>query len=350
MRTFGLVLLRIGLVHGLSARCALFTSDVCLKHEPGWFNIERPERLLTLRTALEQWTASAMLGESLQVMEPARDATKAELARVHTARHLNLIDDAYERVGKSIFTPRINLDGDTVVSPGTQEAATRAAGLALAAVDLVFSSDEDATTPKRAFVMARPPGHHAEPDRPMGFCLYNNIVVAAKHAQAVHGVERIAILDFDVHHGNGCAAACWSDPTMLYASTHQAGIFPMGLSAFTPEMAGRAGADGQILSSLLPAGAGSSEFRDAWARQLLPAVEQHNPGAIFLSAGFDGHASDDVASIGLQDDDYEWITSEVVQLSDRLGGVPIVSVMEGGYELNVLERCCRIHVEALANK
>ena len=198
------------------------------------------------------------------------------------------------------------------------------------------------------FVMARPPGHHAEPDRPMGFCLYNNVAVGAAHAQAVHGVERVAILDFDVHHGNGIAAACWSEPSRLYASTHQARIFPADVSAFTPQGSGRAGANGQVLSGALSAGSGSTEFRESWTR-LIAAVRDFAPQAIFLSCGFDGHAQDDVASLGLDDDDYFWITSEATKLSADLGGVPIVSCLEGGYNLGVLERCCRTHLDALLN-
>eukprot|EP00966_Prymnesium_polylepis_P037184 863243-Prymnesium_polylepis.1 len=179
----------------------------------------------------------------------------------------------------------------------------------------------------------------------MGFCLYNNVMVGVAHAQAVHGVDRVAILDFDVHQGNGDAALCWSDPTRLYASTHQGGIFPAGVSAFCPQGAGRAGAEGQVLSSPLPAGAGSKQFREAWADRLLPAVDAFEPDAIFLSAGFDAHAEEDVASLALRDDDFGWITSEITRLGG--GRIPIVSVLEGGYNLDVLVRCARVHVDAL---
>lgn len=148
----------------------------------------------------------------------------------------------------------------------------------------------------------------------MGFCLYNNVMVGVAHAQAVHGVGRVAILDFDVHLGNGCAAACWNDASRLYASSHQQGLFPVGFSQYAPVGSGRAGAHGNILSSALPAGSGSEEFRAAWQTQMLPAVREFAPECIFLNAGFDAHAEEDVASLALQDEDYEWITDEIASL------------------------------------
>jgi len=218
------------------------------------------------------------------------------------------------------------------VSAGSRAAAVRAAGLVVAAVDLVVQP----TAPRRAFVMVRPPGHHAEPERAMGFCLYNNLLVGVAHAQAVHGVGRVAVLDFDVHHGNGGAAMCWADPTRLYASSHQSEIFPCGASAYSSSKTGRAGLHEQVISSALPAGAGSAEFRQAWAEQILPQVREFQPEAIFLSAGFDAHADDELASLSLCDDDYEWITLEIGKLGD--GSIPIVSVLEGGYDLDALTR------------
>ena len=222
---------------------ALYTSEVCLRHEPGWFNPERPERLSSLLQAMRtEWTSE--YAGLLSVHEPEVDVTPEQLLRVHTPAHLERLDNAFRRVG-GFLNPRVNLDADTVVSPGTQAAAHRAAGLVVAAVDEVFGASSSGVS--RAFVMARPPGHHAEPEQAMGFCLYNNVMVGAAHAQAVHGVGRVAVLDFDVHHGNGGAAMCWSDPSRLYASTHQQGLFPAGVSAYTPAGGGRAGVHGQVL-------------------------------------------------------------------------------------------------------
>ena len=198
----------------------------------------------------------------------------------------------------------------------------RSAGLAVAAVDAVFGADGDfgAKTARRALVLARPPGHHAEPDAALGFCLYNNALVGVAHAQAAHGVGRCAILDFDVHQGNGNAAMCWDDPTRLYASTHERGIFPCGVSAYAERP------NPSVLNRPLSAGAGSAEFRRAWT-ELLEAVDRFEPEAIFLSAGFDAHADEELASINLADDDYDWITRQAVALA---GDRPVVSVLEGG--------------------
>lgn len=204
----------------------------------------------------------------------------------------------------------------------------------VAAVDDVLSGN----AVRRAFVMVRPPGHHAEADAAGGFCIYNNVMVGVAHAQAVHNVTRVATLDFDVHHGNGDSDIAWCDPTRLYASSFEAGIF--GGTGVEKRCDGL---HGQILSCPLPAGCGSDAFRRAWATQLLPAVREFEPEVIFLSAGFDAHADDPLASLALTEDDFAWITQEVTALDD----VPIVSVLEGGYDIDALERSARAHVRAL---
>ena len=229
---------------------------------------------------------------------------------------------------------------DTVIKePGSQAAAHRAAGLVVAAVDDIFTGGAT----RRAFVMVRPPGHHAEAGKPGGFCVYNNVMVGVAHAQAVHGVTRVAILDFDVHHGNGDSDISWCDPTRMYVSSFEAGTF-----GDTEEglVQGCDGLHGQILSCPLPSGCGSGEFRNAWTDTLLPAVRQFEPDAIFVSAGFDAHVDDPLASLTLTEDDFAWITAEVVGLSAG-GSIPIISVLEGGYDVDALERSCRAHVRAL---
>ena len=281
----------------------VFTSDVCVSHDTGWFCPESPKRLEKLLADLRnEWQAEFF--DSLQIFQPEVDVTLEQLRRVHSDEHLRTLESAFDRAG-GFLTPTVNLDGDTVVSPGTRAACWRAAGLTVSAVDEVLSNTSSI---RRAFVMVRPPGHHAEPTGAMGFCLLNHAMIGVAHAQAVHGLGKVAVLDFDVHMGNGCAAACWSDPTRLYASSHQAGIFPVGFSRYAPDGSGRAGEYSTILSCALPSGSGSAEFRSAWESQLLPAVREFAPECIFLNAGFDAHAQEDVASLALEDDDYYWIT------------------------------------------
>jgi len=314
---------------------AVFTSDVCVGHDPGWLHPESPKRLEKLLTAMRsEWTQD--FGDQMLVVEPEADVTEEQLLRVHSSAHLALTQSAFRRVG-GLMSRQVNLDADTKVSLGSAAAAIRAAGLVVAAVDEVLSN---CSSVRRAFVMARPPGHHASADLPMGFCIYNNVMVGVAHAQAVHGMGRVAILDFDVHHGNGDESLSWADPSRLYASSHQSPSFPG-----TGRTAGRQGAQGQVWNCPLPAGSGSQEFRDAWQKTLLPAVRAFEPEAIFLSAGFDAHAEDPMASMALTDDDFAWITTEVAALGD--GQLPIISVLEGGYNIVALERAVRRHVGAL---
>ena len=317
------------------AALSLFTSAVCLSHDAGFLCPERPARLETLLAALDGWRDD--FGASLTVSDGV-DATREQLLRVHTAAHLDRLEAAFDKSGGLLNLP-VGVGVDASVRAGSRAAAVRSAGLAVAAVDAVFGADGDfgAKTARRALVLARPPGHHAEPDAALGFCLYNNALVGVAHAQAAHGVGRCAILDFDVHQGNGNAAMCWDDPTRLYASTHERGIFPCGVSAYaeTPNPS--------VLNRPLSAGAGSAEFRRAWT-ELLEAVDRFEPEAIFLSAGFDAHADEELASINLADDDYDWITRQAVALA---GDRPVVSVLEGGYGLDVLARCTRVHLAAL---
>lgn len=174
----------------------------------------------------------------------------------------------------------------------------------------------------------------------MGFCIYNNVMVGVAHAQAVYGLTRVAIIDFDVHHGNGDSDISWCDPTRLYASSHEMGIWP-----HTDALPTCDGLHGQILSADLPTGGGSKEFRAAWRDELLPSIRAFEPEAIFISAGFDAHADDPLAALKLSDDDFEWITAEITELSD--GGLPIISVLEGGYNIDRLEHSVRTHVHTL---
>lgn len=315
----------------------VFTSKVCLGHEPGWQHPESPKRLSTLQDAMHNdWRSK--FGALMRISEPVVDVTTEQILRVHSPAHIASLEHAFNKVGGP-FSPWVNLDSDTVVSRGTQAAVLRAAGLVIAAVDEAFDTTTISSS-RRAFVMARPPGHHAECDRPMGFCLLNNVLIGAAHAQAVYGASRVAILDFDVHHGNGDAAITEDCPNRLYASTHQSPLFP-----YTGTTPGRAGRHANVLSSPLPAGSGSDEFRAAWQDFLLPAVREFGPDAVFISAGFDAHAQDPLGGLALSDEDFEWISAEIGKLCGE--HVPIVSVLEGGYNVVALEGAVQAHIKGL---
>ena len=333
-------------VHGLTA---LYTSEVCLGHDPGNKGTlpsglpnahpESVERLSRLLHSLHNDWAPAF-GDALHVVDKRDvDVTRDQLLRVHTPAYLErcerLFSQAQQPVGERYI--RVNFDASTVVSRGSQAAAARAAGLVVSAVDDVLSTSGSSGELHRAFVMVRPPGHHAEAGKSGGFCVYNNVLVGVAHAQAVHGVGNVAILDFDVHHGNGDSELSWCDPTRLYASSHEAELWP-GTGATW----GCDGLHGQIVNCPLPPGAGSAAFRTAWTETLLPAVRRFDPDVVFLSAGFDAHADDPLASMTLQPADFAWLTREVAALD-----VPIISVLEGGYNVNALEASVYAHLRAL---
>mmetsp|Transcript_35429 Transcript_35429/g.111335 ORF Transcript_35429/g.111335 Transcript_35429/m.111335 type:complete len:365 (+) Transcript_35429:34-1128(+) len=323
---------------------SVYTSDVCVLHEPGrpslagYTHPEQPARLKRLLTAVRtRWVKE--FGSSLRLLEPEVDVTAKQLLRVHTRAHLNRLNDAFARA--RLFR-KAKLDSDTIASPGSRAAVLRAAGLVVRAVDDLLGAEAagNGSASRRAFVMVRPPGHHAERGSPQGFCFVNNVLVGVAHAQAVHGVGRVAILDFDVHHGNGDADIAEPDPTRLYVSSHEVPNFPG-----TGEERGATGRHRTILSAPLGSSSGSAEFRRAWRDELLPAVRAFQPEAIFVSAGFDAHAEDPLSSCLLSDADFAWITAEVAKIGR--GALPIISVLEGGYNVERLDRSVRAHVKAL---
>ena len=302
---------------------ALYTHPSCLDHDPGPGHPEAPERLAAVLEALD---APRFAGIERR---GAPRASRAQLERVHRAEHVDHILGAMPKSGW------LQLDADTFLSPASAEAALRAAGAGCAAVDSVL------TTPLRhAFCAVRPPGHHATAATAMGFCLFNNVAVAAAHAIAAHGLERVAIIDFDVHHGNGTQNIFWSDPRVLYASTHQSPLYP-GTGA-----GGERGA-GNIVNAPLRAGAGSIEFRDACIRIVLPALDDFAPQLVIVSAGFDAHRLDPLAALELETDDYAWITRRLVDLAARHADGRLVSMLEGGYDLDALRESTAAHVAAL---
>ncbi len=302
---------------------ALFTHAACLDHDPGPGHPETPERLAAVLEALDE---SAF--PSLRRIEAPR-ATRAQLARVHVRR---LIDSILDHGPLHYWRM---LDADTLMSPGSAEAAQRAAGAVCAAIDAAMSGESP-----RAFCAVRPPGHHATPDTAMGFCLFNNVAVGAAHALAAHELERVAIVDFDVHHGNGTQDIFWSEPRVMYASSHQWPLYPgTGDRAETGV--------GNIVNATLPAGAGSKPFRDAWENTMLPALDAFAPQLVLISAGFDAHKLDPLANLNLETGDYAWITHRLVEIAQRHAEGRVVSSLEGGYSLDALRESVAAHVAAL---
>jgi acetoin utilization deacetylase AcuC-like enzyme len=302
----------------------LYTHPICLRHSAGPGHPESPARLQAVLEALDQDRFA-----TLDRIE-APLASREQLERVHEAALIDLVCSVAPSEGYAY------LDGDTAMSPDSLEAALRAAGAVCAAVDAVLEA-----TAARAFCAVRPPGHHATRDTPMGFCLFNNIAVGAAHALA-RGIERVAIVDFDVHHGNGTQDIFWRDPRVLYASTHQMPLYPgTGAEAET-------GA-GNIVNAPLPPASSSFAFREACREIVLPAVERFRPQLVMISAGFDAHYLDPLANLNLGAPDYEWITRELVDIACKHARGRVVSSLEGGYSLTALRQSVTAHVAALVD-
>ena len=302
----------------------LFTHAACIEHDPGAHHPESPQRLQAVLAGLE--------AERFQLLD-RREAPRAEIdqiARVHDRDYVLAVLDAIPAEGRQ------SLDGDTHVSPGSGEAALRAAGAVCAAVDAVAGGDA-----RNAFCATRPPGHHAETATAMGFCLFNNVAVGAAHARAAHGIRRAAVIDFDVHHGNGTQAMFWNEPDLFYASTHQSPLYPGTGSAL------ERGVEDNIVNAPLAASSGSDDFRSAMTDTVLPALRKFDPDFLFISAGFDAHAADPLAMLNLQDEDYAWVTGELMQVAAECCDGRLVSTLEGGYDLAALARSTAAHVHAL---
>ncbi len=302
----------------------LISHPACLLHEMGEGHPERPDRLRAIERALES--------EAFQIL--ARDlAPRAEIsaiARVHPLDYIEAIRAAEPKQGLTA------IDQDTLMSPGSFEAALRAAGGAMFAVDEAMSGKV-----KNAFVATRPPGHHAEVATPMGFCFFNNAAIAARHAQAAHGAGRVAIVDFDVHHGNGTQHIFWDDRTVMYASTHEMPNYP-GTGAL-----GERGEHDQIVNAPLRAGDGGAAFREAMEVALLPRVDAFSPDLVIVSAGFDAHRRDPLGNLNLTEADFDWVTRRLTEIARRRCGGRVVSLLEGGYDLQGLARSVAAHVTAL---
>jgi acetoin utilization deacetylase AcuC-like enzyme len=305
---------------------ALFSHSACLYHDTGLGHPESPDRLRAVIRALE--------AEEFAYLDrrEAPPATEAQLERVHAPAYVKWV---MARIPEAEADGQVHLDADTVVSPGSREAALRAAGAVCAAIDAVVAGEA-----RNAFCAVRPPGHHAERDRAMGFCLFNNVAVGALHARAVHGIERIAVIDFDVHHGNGTQAMFEADEDLLYISSHQWPLYP---GTGNPRERGL----GNIVNLALRPGSASADFRAAMTEGALPIVEAFRPDLILISAGFDGHADDPLAQLDLMDGDYGWITEKLADIARRSCGGRLVSTLEGGYNLRALATSTAAHVRAL---
>jgi acetoin utilization deacetylase AcuC-like enzyme len=301
----------------------LFTHSASLRHvtPPG-----HPERVDRIR-AINQILGSDHFRDVVRAEAPA--ARDEDILRAHAPEHLERIRAVAPQEGIEY------LDSDTAMSPGTLEAALRAVGAATAAVDVVFQGEAD-----NAFCALRPPGHHAESRRPMGFCFFNQAAIAAHYARARYDAERVAVVDFDVHHGNGTQEIFWSDPDLFYGSTHQMPLFP-GTGSVHETGAGN------IFNAPLRAGDGSTQFREAMGSVILPALDAFSPDLVVISAGFDAHHRDPLGSLQLTEEDFAWITLKIMEAADIHCNGRIVSVLEGGYDLQGLAASAGIHIQAL---
>ncbi len=295
----------------------------CNLHDMGSGHPECPARLDAIHDHL---LASGLLDHLLDVVAPM--ATREQLGRVHDARYLDAIEAISPKRGV------IHLDPDTAMNPHTYHAALHAAGAVIKATDLVMSGEIE-----NAFCGVRPPGHHATRERAMGFCFFNNVAVGAAHALAEHGLERVAIVDFDVHHGNGTEDIFASDPRVMMVSTFQHPFYPYsGTEDPAPNM----------INVPLPAGAGTRQFREAVVESWIPALDGFKPQLVLFSAGFDAHTEDDMAMLRFSDADYAWVTEQVKGVADRHAGGRMVSTLEGGYALSALGRSVVQHLRVMA--
>jgi acetoin utilization deacetylase AcuC-like enzyme len=305
----------------------LITHPSFVNHDTGPGHPERPDRM----RAIDMILAHDVFKDLVREEAPLREDVEEHIARAHTVAYLEEI--------RGLATGPINgtrhIDADTVISPGSWEAALRAVGAGLHGVDAVMTGRA-----ANAFCQVRPPGHHAEADRAMGFCLFSNAAIAGLYARAKHGAERIAVADFDVHHGNGTQDIFWSDKDLFYGSTHEMPLFP-GTGALDER-----GAE-NVFNAPLRAGDAGERFREAFESRILPALHNFGPDLIVISAGFDAHRADPLANLRLVEADFMWATEKLADMAKRHCHGRIVSMLEGGYDLTALARSVAVHVKTL---
>jgi acetoin utilization deacetylase AcuC-like enzyme len=300
-----------------------YTHPACLEHDPGPYHPESPARLQAVLAALDTPEFARL------ERREAPEAAIEDLTRVHPRAFVERLLAAVPESGHR------GIDADTILSPASGRAALRAAGAVVAAVDAVIAGEAD-----NAFCAVRPPGHHAEPGRAMGFCLFNNIAVGALRARDVHGLARVAVIDFDVHHGNGTQARFAEDASLFYGSTHQFPLYP-GTGA-----ASETGV-GNIVNVPLRPMSGSREFRLSMTRTILPALDAFRPEMVFISAGFDAHRNDPLAQLALEDADYTWVTEQLLGIARQHAKGRVVAALEGGYDLAALAASAAAHLRVL---
>jgi len=302
----------------------LITHPACFDHLTPAGHPERPDRLRAIESALE----AERFQHLVRVQAPA--AKLETIALCHPMDYVERVQEGTPKQGM------VRLDADTSMSPGSFEAAIRCVGGAVHAVDEVVA--KKATN---AFIAMRPPGHHAETARPMGFCIFNQTAIAARHAQKKHGLGRVAIVDFDVHHGNGSQEIFWSDASVMYCSTHEMPLYP-GTGAVNER-----GEHDNIVNAPLRSGDGGKEFRAAFETRILPRLSAFGAELIMISAGFDAHMRDPLASLNLTEPDFAWATRKIMEIADKTAEGRVVSVLEGGYDLEGLSQSAAAHVDAL---
>ena len=300
------------------------THPACLNHLTPPGHPERPDRL----RAIERTFADDLFQPLIRAEAPAADLDT--IALCHPMDYVTAVRDASPKSGM------VQIDADTSMSPGSFEAALRAAGGGVHAVDQVMGGQVS-----NAFVATRPPGHHTQTARPMGFCLFNNAAIATRYAQKRHGIERAAIVDFDVHHGNGSQDIFWSDKTVMYCSTHQMPLYP-GTGARSER-----GAHDTIVNAPLAPGDGGAAFRAAFENVILPRLRSFQPELIVISAGFDAHQRDPLANLNLLEADFLWATQKIMEVAQASANGRVVSMLEGGYDLEGLAKSAAAHVSGL---
>ena len=301
----------------------LYTHKACLEHFTGPNHPEKIDRLKEVLAALSEPPFNQLAHKE------APRATFDQLSKVHSLEH---IERVFSSIPNSGIVP---LDPDTTISSGSGEAALRAAGAVCGGVDAILLDNA-----KRVFCAVRPPGHHAEPSKAMGFCIFNNIAIGVAYAQTRYLLKKIAVIDFDVHHGNGTQKTFWYDPAVLVAGSQQMPLYP-GTGAADEK------GQGNIVNMPLNPYSGSEEFRNAWASIGLPCLETFEPEIIFISAGFDGHHDDPLAQLNLTTEDFSWLTKKITRIADKFSSGRIISALEGGYDLPALAKSCTAHVRAL---